>query len=151
MEPLPPDSAVMRGSPCHYPQWQLEVPLHEGSIVPRPTVNYDVEMGPILRMSTSFHSDQIATVGYSSGHLPSNTPLTLPTLPVEPQYMRVQQETRANNNRERYVEGTSNLRRDVDGRAVHPQGASTARPTFCGMLDTSILLLSLTSAMSTAA
>ncbi|KAB8217993.1 hypothetical protein BDV33DRAFT_131518 [Aspergillus novoparasiticus] len=100
MEALPPDSAVMRGSPFHYPQWQLEVPLHEGSIVPRPTVNYDVKMGPNLRMSTSFHSDQMATAGYSSGHLPSNPPLTLPTLLVEPQSMGVQQETSANNNRE---------------------------------------------------
>ncbi|RAQ74987.1 hypothetical protein COH20_012429 [Aspergillus flavus] len=151
MEPLPPNSAVIPGSPFYYPPWQLGVPLHDGSIVSRPIVSYDQEMRPNLHMPTGFQSDQIATAGYSNGHLPSNTPLTLPTLPVEPQSMRVQQETRANNNRERYVEGTSNLRRDADGRAVHPQGVSTARPTFCGMLDTSILLLSLTSAMSTAA
>ncbi|KAE8332893.1 hypothetical protein BDV39DRAFT_199896 [Aspergillus sergii] len=100
MEPLPPDSAVMRGSPFHYPQWQVEVPLHEGSIVPRLTVNYDVEMGPNLRMPTSVQPDQIATAEYSYGHLPSNTPLTPHTLPVEPQSMEAQQETRASNHQE---------------------------------------------------
>ncbi|KAK6837542.1 hypothetical protein RU639_001425 [Aspergillus parasiticus] len=100
MEPLPPDSAVMRGSSFHYPQWQLEVPLHEGSIVTRLTVNYDVEMGPNLRMPTSFQSDQIATAESSSGHLPRNTPLTPHTLPVEPQSMEAQQEIRASNHQE---------------------------------------------------
>ncbi|QMW39147.1 hypothetical protein G4B11_002427, partial [Aspergillus flavus] len=100
MEPLPPNPVVISGSPFYYPPWQLGVPLHDGSIVPRPIVNYDLEMRPNLHMPTSHHSDQIATAGYPYGHLPSNTPLTLPTLPVEPQSMRVQQETRANNNRE---------------------------------------------------
>ncbi|KAB8212054.1 hypothetical protein BDV34DRAFT_219267 [Aspergillus parasiticus] len=165
MEPLPPNSAVMQGSPFHYPPWQLGVPLHEGSIVPGLTVDYDLEVGPNLHRPTSFQSDQIATAGYSYGHLPSNTPLTPHTLPVEPQSMEAQQETRASNHQEGYdilsavsesydritnssvVEGTTDLRRDVDGRAVRPQNVSTARPTFCGMLELSILLLGLTGAM----
>ncbi|RMZ39659.1 hypothetical protein AFCA_002547 [Aspergillus flavus] len=100
MEPLPPNSAVIPGSPFYYPPWQLGVPLHDGSIVSRPIVSYDQEMRPNLHMPTGFQSDRIATAGYSNGHLPSNTPLTLPTLPIEPQSMRVQQETRTNNNRE---------------------------------------------------
>ncbi|KAE8141789.1 hypothetical protein BDV38DRAFT_278572 [Aspergillus pseudotamarii] len=95
MKGLPPKSTVMPGSPVHYPQWQLDVPLHEGSIVHRPSVNYDLEVGPHLCMLTSFHSDQIATAGYSYGHLSSNTTLTPPTLPVEPQSINAQQETRA--------------------------------------------------------
>ncbi|KJK63834.1 hypothetical protein P875_00064728 [Aspergillus parasiticus SU-1] len=100
MEPLPPNSAVMQGSPFHYPQWQLDVPYHECSIVPRPTVNYDLEMGPNLRMPTRFRSDQTATSGYPHDHLPSSVTLTTPTLPIEAQSMKTQQETHANNNKE---------------------------------------------------
>ncbi|PIG81888.1 hypothetical protein AARAC_003716 [Aspergillus arachidicola] len=100
MEPLPPNSVVISGSPFYYPPWQLGVPLQDGSIVPRPIVNYDLEMRPNLHMPTSHHSDQIATAGSPYGHLPSNATLTTPTLPVEAQSMKTRQETRANNNKE---------------------------------------------------
>ncbi|KAE8306933.1 hypothetical protein BDV41DRAFT_585101 [Aspergillus transmontanensis] len=100
MEPLPPNSAVISGSPSYYPPWQLDVSLHDGSIVPRPIVNYDLEMRTNLHTPTSYHSDQIATAEYPYGHLSSTTPLTLYTLPVEPQSMEAQQETRASNHQE---------------------------------------------------
>ncbi|KAE8359566.1 hypothetical protein BDV27DRAFT_149476 [Aspergillus caelatus] len=65
MEPLPPNPAVIPASPVHYPQWQLDVPLHDGSIVPRPTVNHDLEMGLNLRMPTSVQPNSISTAGFS--------------------------------------------------------------------------------------
>ncbi|KAE8415233.1 hypothetical protein BDV36DRAFT_263237 [Aspergillus pseudocaelatus] len=100
MEPLPPNPAVMSGNPFHYPQSQLDTLLHEGSMVHQPTMNYDLEVGPHLRMPTSVQYDQIVTAGYPYGYLPSNTTLAPHTLPVQPQSMKAQRETGAKETKE---------------------------------------------------